>query len=134
MTMIPAVILPICARRKISGTEAGRRTVRRVGAVQMQTGPATVIFEPRVARGLVSHLAGAANGQSVARKTSFLRENRGEAVFASDGVSIIDEPHLPRGVASRPFDAEGILADDLWLVKDGVLQNWLLDSASAKQA
>lgn len=114
------------------GVEAGRRAVGRTGARQMKTGAATVIFEPRVARGLVSHLASAANGGSVARKTSFLRENLGERLFRKN-VSITDEPHLPRGVASRPFDAEGIAPDDLWLVKDGVLQNWLLDSATAKQ-
>jgi len=114
------------------GAEAGRRAAARTGATQMRTGPATVIFEPRVSRGLVGHLAGAANGMSVARKTSFLRESMGEAVFG-ESVSIIDEPHLQRGVASRPFDAEGILADNLLLVKDGVLQNWLLDSSTARQ-
>ncbi|MGI9354465.1 MAG: metallopeptidase TldD-related protein, partial [Rhizobiaceae bacterium] len=114
------------------GAEAARRAASRTGARQMKTGEATVIFEPRVSRGLVSHLAGAVNGMSVARKTSFLRKNRGDAIFGRD-VSIVDEPHLLRGVASRPFDAEGILADDLWLVKDGVLHNWFLDSATAKQ-
>ncbi len=114
------------------GSVAGGRAAKRVDPKTMRTGTATVVFEPRMARGLVSHLAGAANASSVARKTSFLRDDLGKPIFRED-ISIIDEPHLMRGVASRPFDAEGVCPKDLWLVKDGILQNWLLDGPTAKQ-
>ncbi len=114
------------------GKEAGKRASKRICPKIMDTGSATVVFEPRMARGLVSHLAGATNASSVARKTSFLREDLGNTIFR-DNVSIIDEPHLMRGVASRPFDAEGVLPQDLLLVENGVLQNWLLDGPTARQ-
>ncbi|MDD9909444.1 MAG: TldD/PmbA family protein [Ahrensia sp.] len=114
------------------GLEAGKRAAKRVGASQISSGTATVVFEPRVARSLVSHLASATNGRSVVRGTSFLRDDRGSVIFPED-VSIVDEPHVKRGIASRPFDAEGHVAEDLKLVCDGRLENWLLDGATARQ-
>ena len=114
------------------GAEAGRRAVERVNPKQVATQTATVIFDPRIARGLVSHLAGAVNGASVARKTSFLRDDLGNQVF-SPNVTIIDEPHLVRGTSSRPFDAEGVRGESLNLVENGVLQSWLLDTGTGKE-
>ncbi len=114
------------------GGRAGKRAAERVNPRQVKTQTATVIFDPRVSRGLVSHLAGAVSGTSIARKTSFLRDDLGQLVFGR-GVAIIDEPHILRGSASRPFDAEGVAQDDLRLVDDGELQTWLLDSATGRE-
>ncbi|MEX1147541.1 MAG: metallopeptidase TldD-related protein, partial [Sphingomonadales bacterium] len=72
------------------------------------------------------------NGQAVARGTSFLKDAMGTAVFAP-GIRIVDDPLLRRGHASHPFDGEGIGAQALELVVDGVLNNWLLDCATARQ-
>jgi PmbA protein len=91
-----------------------------------------VVFDPRVAGSLVSHLASAANGAAVARKTSFLREKMGQKLFA-DGVSIIDDPLRRRGLRSHPFDGEGVACRKLALVEDGVLRSWLLDCATARE-
>ena len=66
-----------------------------------------VVFDPRVAGSLVGHLASAINGGAVARKTSFLKDKLGEQLFAP-GIHIIDDPLRPRGLRSRPFDAEGV--------------------------
>jgi PmbA protein len=90
------------------------------------------VFDPRVAGSLVSHLASAANGASVARKTSFLREKMGEQLFAK-GIRIIDDPLRVRGLRSRPFDGEGVAGQRLALVDDGRLASWLLDSATARE-
>ena len=89
------------------GRKAGERAVRRLNARKAKTGPVTVVFDPRVARGIAGHLAGAINGASVARKTSFLRDMMGKQV-ASAAVTVTDEPMRPRGQASRPFDGEGV--------------------------
>ena len=91
-----------------------------------------VVFDSRISGSLVGHLASAANGSSVARKTSFLREKLGAKIFAS-GIDIIDDPLRPRGLRSRPFDAEGIAGRSRKLVEDGVLKTWLLDSATARE-
>jgi len=91
-----------------------------------------VVFDPRVAGGLLGHLMGAITGPSIARGTSFLKDRLGEQIFATD-IEIIDDPHRPRGMRSKPFDAEGIANSRQSIVKDGVLTTWLLDLASAKQ-
>jgi PmbA protein len=114
------------------GRRAGEQAVARLTPRQVDTQTATVIFDPRVARGLVGHFAGAINGSSIVRKTSFLRECMGETIFPK-GVSIIDEPRIVRGLSSRPFDAEGVSGPDLQLVENGVLRHWLLDSATARE-
>ena len=92
---------------EVIGISAGERAVRRLNARKARTGPATVIYDPRVARGLAGHLAGAINGASVARKTSFLRDRMGQPV-ASSAITVTDDPLLRRGLASRPFDGEGV--------------------------
>ncbi len=65
----------------------------------------TVVFDPRLARGFVGHIAGAINGASVARKTSFLRDRMGKQVLIS-GLSITDDPLIVRGSSSRPSTAK----------------------------
>ena len=114
------------------GESAGRRAVRRLNPRKLPSGKATVVYDPRVSIGLVGHLAGAVNGAAIARQTSFLREKLGKAVF-SPGIRITDDPTRPRGLASRPFDGEGVAAAPLDVVQDGVLQTWLLDSATARE-
>lgn len=114
------------------GIRAGTRAVRRLGARQAETGRVDVVFDPRVARGIAGHLAGMVNGTSVARKTSLLREHIGQKIMRS-GVRVSDDPLRVRGVASRPFDGEGVAGKALDIVEDGILRNWLLSSASARE-
>jgi len=116
----------------IIGQRAGERAVRRLNPRKVKTQSAPVIFDPRVAGSLVSHLASAANGASVARKTSFLTDKRGAKLFR-DNIRIIDDPLRRRGLRSHPFDGEGVAVKKLVLVDNGVLQSWLLDSATARE-
>lgn len=114
------------------GREAGERTVRRLGARKAETGPVSVVFEPRVARGIAGHLAAAINGASVARKTSFLRDRMNRQVLAGN-VSATDDPSRPRGLASRPFDGEGVAGSRLEMVEDGILKHWFLSTGTARE-
>ncbi len=114
------------------GRSAAERTLKRLDPRQVKTTTAPVIFDPRVANSLISHFGSAINGASIARKTSFLREEMGKKIFA-DGVHIVDDPHILRGQASRPFDGEGVANAPLTLIEDGQLQCWLLDSATARE-
>ncbi|WFU09637.1 TldD/PmbA family protein [Rhizobium sp. CB3090] len=115
------------------GRRAGERVVKRVNPRQVPTGKdVTVVFDPRVARGFVGHIAGAINGASVARKTSFLRDKMGEQVLKA-GLSITDDPLIVRGPASRPFDGEGVSGKRLVMIEDGVLKHWFLSTSTARE-
>ena len=114
------------------GRTAGERAVERINPRKVTTRKVPVVFDPRVAGSLVSHLASAANGASVARKTSFLRDKMGQKLFA-DGIRIIDDPLRKRGLRSHPFDGEGVAGKKLALVDDGVLRSWILDCSTARE-
>lgn len=115
------------------GRRAGERVVRRINPRQVPTDKdVTVVFDPRVARGFVGHIAGAINGASVARKTSFLRDRMGEQVLKA-GLNITDDPLKIRGSASRPFDGEGVRGEKLTMIEDGVLKHWFLSSSAARE-
>ena len=114
------------------GRRAGERAVRRLHPGKLASGPMPVVFDPRVGSSLAGHLAGAITGAAIARKTSFLLGKRGERIFAR-GITIRDDPHRLRGLRSRAFDGEGLPTLPIDIVADGVLQTWLLDSASARQ-
>jgi PmbA protein len=114
------------------GRSAGERAVRRLGPRKRETTRVPVVFEPRVARSLLGHLAGAINGAAIARGTSFLKDRLGEPVFAP-GVTVVDDPHRRRGLRSKPFDAEGVATRRRNVVADGRLTTWILDLRSARQ-
>lgn len=114
------------------GLRAGQRAVSRLNPHKIETCRLPVIFDERVSPSLVGHFLGAINGSAIARKTSFLKDRMGQRVFAP-GVSIIDDPLRIRGLASRPFDDEGIASRTLALAEDGVLATWLLDLATARE-
>lgn len=114
------------------GRKAGERAVKRLNPRKAKTGPVDVIYDPRVARGIAGHLAGAINGASVARKTSFLRDMMGKPV-AHAGITITDDPLRVRGQSSRPFDGEGVEGMPLDMVKDGVLRHWFLSTSVARE-
>jgi PmbA protein len=114
------------------GRSAGERAVARVNPRKVATKRVPVVFDRRVAGGLIGHLAGAINGSAVARKTSFLKDKLGERLFAS-GIRIVDDPLRRRGLRSRPFDGEGVAGHRLAVVEDGVLKTWLLDCSTARE-
>jgi PmbA protein len=114
------------------GKSAGERAIARLNPTRPKTARIPVIYDPRVAGGLLGHLAGAINGAGVARGTSFLKEKLGQRIFAA-GVNIHDDPRRVRGLRSRTFDGEGTPTHARALIQDGVLTTWLLDSRSARQ-
>ena len=114
------------------GKLAGERAVKRLNPTRPKPGKYPVLFDPRVSLTLLSHFIGAVSGSSIARKTSFLQKKLGQAVFAN-GVTIVDDPLRRRGLRSRPFDGEGVRVSRQELVSGGVLNQWIAESASARQ-
>ncbi|MEG3123737.1 TldD/PmbA family protein [Sphingomonas sp. GB1N7] len=114
------------------GRRAGERTVARVNPGTVKSGAVPIVFDPRNGASMLGHLIGAISGAAITRKTSFLLDALGQRIFAS-GVTIADDPHRPHGLRSRPFDGEGLPVSPTEFVTDGMLETWLLDSASARQ-
>ena len=114
------------------GRRAGEQAVARLNPRRPATAKLPVLFDPRVAGGLIGHMAGAISGAGVARGTSFLKDCLGQRIYAP-GIYIYDEPRRLRGARSKPFDAEGVPTANSTLIEDGVLTTWLLDSRSARQ-
>lgn len=114
------------------GQKAATRVMARLGATQMASGSMPVLFERRVAGQILGSFVGAISGPAIARGVSFLKECMGEAVFAK-GINVTDNPFLMRGNGSHPWDGEGVACQSLDLIKDGVLQSWILNTSVAKQ-
>ena len=114
------------------GRIAGERTVRRLDARKVATCQVPVLFEASLASGLIGHFVGAISGSSLYRKSSFLLDSLGTQVF-SPIVQLSERPHLPLGLASSAFDAEGVVTVDRELVSNGVVNGYILGSYSARK-
>jgi PmbA protein len=116
----------------VIGRTAGERALARLGARRLPTRRAPVAYAPEMARGLFRHFIGAISGPSQYRKSSFLLNAAGEQVFPAF-ISMHERPHIPRGLASSPFDQEGAATHDRELVRAGVLDGYVLGSYSARR-
>lgn len=114
------------------GTLAGQRTVERLNPRKPETGMYPVLFDERISSSLIGHLLSACNGSAVARGSSWLQDNLGEAVLP-DHMSLTEDPHRPRMGGSRPFDAEGLPTQVRNIIDNGVLTGWTLDLSSARK-
>ena len=114
------------------GRLAGERTVRRLGSKRIKTARVPVLFEASLASGLISHLVSAISGGNLYRKSTFLLDSLGKQVMSSH-ITIEEQPHLLKGLASSPFDNEGVATKPRTLIKDGVLNGYMLSSYSARK-
>ncbi|WP_078117893.1 metalloprotease PmbA [Thiosocius teredinicola] len=114
------------------GRKAAERSLARLGARHLGTRECPVLFRAETAPSLLRSLFGAIRGHAVYRKSTFLLDQVGTQLFP-DWVKISENPLLPRGPASAPFDNEGVATQYRELISDGVLQGYLLDSYSARK-
>lgn len=114
------------------GASAGQRAARALNPQKGPTRQVPVVFENRIAGGIIGSLASAASGSAVARGTTILKDRMGQQVCAPC-VTVVDDPFLKRGARSHPFDAEGLAPCKRNIVEGGVLTGWLLDLSSARQ-
>ena len=114
------------------GRESARRTIARLGPRKISTRRAPVLFVPELARGLIGHFIAAIRGSSQYRQASFLLNSAGQQVFPIN-FSIAERPHLPKAMASAPFDDEGVATHDRELIANGILTGYILSSYSARK-
>lgn len=114
------------------GQNCAKKVIARLNPQKLTTREVPVIFLNDVATGLISHLTGAISGGSLYRKSSFLLDHLGKQVLP-DWFQISERPHLLKRLASTPFDSEGVRTQDLEIIRDGILQTYLLTSYSGRK-
>lgn len=112
---------------------AAERAVRMLGARSVPTQNVPVIFDPQMAASFVGGLAAAVNGDAVFKRMSFLGDKLGKRI-APEGFTVIDDGLLPRGLASAPFDGEGVPHRAIPVIEGGVLKSFLYDTHTARKA
>lgn len=114
------------------GREAAQFTLDRLGARKIKTGKVPVLFHREIASGLFGHFISAISGGNLYRQSSFLLDKLGQQVLPK-WLNIVEKPHVMRGLASSPFDHEGVMTKDLDIVTNGQLNTYLLTSYSARK-
>ena len=117
---------------KSLGKMASHQTIRKLSPKKIGSEKLSVIFDKRIAKGLLSAFATAISSSAIARGTSFLKDQLNEQIF-SNSINIIDKPDIIKGLGSKNFDSEGVKSDTLNLVKEGVLKSYLVDSYNGRK-
>ncbi len=114
------------------GRRAAQRSVARLKPRQLATQQAPVLYAPEVARSLIGHFVSAIRGGALYRKASFLLDKKGEQLFP-DFIQLQEQPHLPGALGSAAYDNEGVATRQRHLVRDGILQDYVLNSYTARK-
>ncbi|HHF3271226.1 metalloprotease PmbA [Vibrio sp. ES.044] len=114
------------------GRKAAENTINRLDAQRLKTGKYPIMFAADIATGLIGHLVMAISGGNLYRKSSFLLDHLGKQVLP-EWFNISERPHVLRGLASSPFDSEGVYTQDREIITDGVLATYLLTSYAARK-
>ncbi|TLX46883.1 metalloprotease PmbA [Pseudoalteromonas phenolica] len=114
------------------GLEAAESTIARLNSRKITTMKTPVVFRADIANSLFGHLVSAIGGGALYRKSSFLLDSLGKQIF-SDKVNVSERPHLLKGLASSPFDSEGVKTLDREIIHGGELQTYLLASYAARK-
>ena len=114
------------------GRMAAERTLHRLGARQISTRQAPIIFAADIARSFIGHFVGAIRGSAQYRKASFLLDHLGQQIFPEE-IHIHEQPYIHGGLGSAPFDSEGVKTREKDMIANGVLQSYVLDSYSARK-
>lgn len=117
---------------EVVGQKAAEKTVNRLDAQKLKTGQYPIMFAADVATGLLGHLVMAISGGNLYRKSSFLLDHLGKSVLP-EWFNVSERPHVLRGLASSPFDSEGVFTQDREIITDGVLATYLLTSYAARK-
>ena len=121
------VYLKDIIKPKDLGNSAAKLAVRKLNPKKTKTESIPIIFEKRISKNILGVLSSSISGSSFARGTSFLKDKLNNQIFPKN-INIIDDPLIKKSIYSMPFDKEGVKSEKIYLVKNGVLKNIILDS------
>jgi len=114
------------------GKEAAENTIRKLSPKKISSEKIAIIFDKRIAKGILSTFANAISSSAISRGTSFLKDMINKKIF-SDTINIFDKPDILKGLGSQSFDSEGVKSETLKLVEQGTLKHYLLDTYNGKK-
>ena len=114
------------------GSMAAKRAASRLNSKKIKSCTLDVIFEPRVAKSILSSFCSCASGTSIARGTSFLNNQLNTHIFKKN-INITNNPKLKRGIGSAPYDSSGIKTENISIIQNGIFKNYFLNIRSARQ-
>ena len=114
------------------GKVAAEQTIRKLSPRKIGSKKIAIIFDKRIAKGILSTFASAITSSAISRGTSFLKDKIDQKIF-SNSVSIFDKPDILKGLGSQSFDSEGVKTETLKLVEQGILKDYLLDTYNGKK-
>ena len=114
------------------GKLAADQTIRKLSPKKIGSEKISIIFDKRIAKGMLSTFASAISSAAISRGTSFLKDKINQKIFA-DSINVFDKPDILKGLGSRSFDNEGVKTDTLKLVDNGILKNYLIDTYNGKK-
>ena len=114
------------------GKISAEQTIKKLSPKKIGSDKMPIIFDKRIAKGILSTFASAISSSAISRGTSFLKDKLNQKIFSND-LNIFDKPDILKGIGSRSFDSEGVKTETLQLVKEGVLKNYLIDTYNGKK-
>ena len=114
------------------GKAAAEHAIRKLSPKKIGSEKIAIIFDKRIAKGMLSTFASAISSSAISRGTSFLKDKIDQKIF-SGSINIFDKPDIVKGLGSRSFDAEGVRTETLKLVEEGILKHYLVDSYNGKK-
>ncbi len=114
------------------GKLAADQTIRKLSPKKIGSEKISIIFDKRIAKGMLTAFASAISSSAISRGTSFLKDKINQKIFA-DSINVFDKPDILKGLGSRSFDNEGVKTDTLKLVDNGILKNYLIDTYNGKK-
>jgi len=117
---------------EVLGKVAAENTIRKLSPKKISSEKIAIIFDKRIAKGMLSTFASAISSSSISRGTSFLKDNIDQKIF-SGSINIFDKPDIIKGLGSQSFDSEGVKTETLQLVEKGILKHYLIDTYNGKK-
>ena len=114
------------------GKLTAEQTLKKLSPRKIGSEKIAIIFDKRIAKGILSTFASAISSSAISRGTSFLKDKVNQKIF-SDTINVFDKPDMPKGLGSRNFDSEGVKSDTLKLVEQGILKHYLIDTYNGKK-